>query len=348
MMTIRHADQQRLRTLLILWACALVSVCAAFATHFAQRLARGEAVIAAAVLPNFAQDLPQVRTIAITTPQGTYSLVRRANKWVMPERDNYPVSTQALSEFARDLSNLKFKALRTSDPAQFAQLGVADLSQPLSEPLNQGAQIRIKNATGFALHDLFMGQNAQAVFVRKAGTNDVYEADGMLPPFANLAHFLDLKVLDITADTIASVSGGRSNEARYDIVRRPDGGFAPVGGSANVTATTAAIALTTWEPQDVIAASALTSDPIATHTTNLRSGILIQISAYQEQGRNWVVVSANATDLSGQEAAAQINVRTDNWAFALDATSFENFTFSTQAIVNGPAASPLDQTNPLP
>ena len=69
------------------------------------------------------------------------------------------------------------------------------------------------------------GKKAAATFVRKAGTNQVFEVDGILPDLNSPVFWLDLKVIDVTAETIASVRGRQAGEAGYDIVRRPDGGW---------------------------------------------------------------------------------------------------------------------------
>jgi hypothetical protein len=324
-------NQARARAALFLCIAALGSTLIAAGSFWVQRSISGEKMIAGKVLPGFAADMPQVRTITILTKNGPYNLVRQGAIWIMPERGDYPIAAPALSELAKGLSDLTLKAARTSDPAQFARLSVDDPS-----PDSDGVLVTMKGATGQILNSLYVGQKGDALFVRKAGSNDVFEAQGMLPDMNNAAHWLDLKVVDVTAETIASVSGQRVGEGRFDIVRRPDGGFAPVGGQANVTATTAAIALTKWAPLDVMAASSLTQDPIASHVTTLRTGVTISVTAYQEAGRNWVVLSADspADDQSG--LGDKLNKRSDGWAFELNATDFADFTFPRSAIVNGP------------
>jgi Domain of unknown function (DUF4340) len=324
-------NKARARVAAILVIAAVASTAGAAASFWLQRSATGDSAIAGKVLPGFQADMPQVRTITIASGGTSYNLVRRGTNWVMPERGDYPVSPSALSALAKGLSELDYKAKRTSDPGQFARLGVDD-----PRPETGGALISIKGATGQILDSLHIGQKEDILFVRKAGSNDVFEASGTLPELSGAAAWLDLKVLDVTPETIASVSGEDKAQARYDIVRRPDGGFAPVGGVANVTATTAAIALTKWAPIDVMAASSLTSDPIASHVTSLRSGVTISATAYQEGGRNWVVLSGDATSPDQMEVANKLNQRTDGWAFELSATDFADLTFTRAAVINGP------------
>jgi hypothetical protein len=315
----------------MLLATALATSLLAVGSFWLQRTITGEKTLSGKVLPDFAADMPQVRTISITTRDGPFNLVRKGTSWVMPERDDYPVAPDALAGLAKGLSDLTYKVARTSDPAQFTRLGVDDPGRT-----SEGVLVSLKGASNQLLDSLHIGMKGEAVFVRKAGSNDVFEATGKLPSLSAPALWLDLSVLAVTPETIASVSGQRTGQARYDIVRRPDGGFAPVGGLANVTATTAAIALTKWAPLDVMSANSLTSDPIASHSTNLRDGTSITATAYQDRGRDWVVISAETSGDTSNESAAKINRSTDGWAFELSPTDFADLTFPKSAIINGP------------
>jgi Domain of unknown function (DUF4340) len=327
-------NKTRARIAMILVAGAALTSLMALASIWVQRSVSGTQTLSGKILPGFVADMPQVRTITITSKAGTYNLVRRGNSWVLPERGNYPVADENLSELAKSLSDLSYRSARTSDPGQFAKLGVDEPG-----PRSDATLIAIKGGTGQILASLYIGQKEDALFVRKVGSNDVFEADGTLPALGSPARWLDLKVLDITAETIASVSGQHTGEGRYDIVRRPDGGFAPVDGVANVTATTTAIALTKWAPVDVMAASDLTSDPVATHVTTLRTGLVVSVTAYEQDGRFWVAVSAYAQSADQSEAATKLNQRTDGWAFGLDGVAFADVTFKRDAVLRGPATA---------
>lgn len=324
-------DKSRARLAVILSIAAIATTALAAGSVWWQGRVSGEAALTGKVLSGFSADMPQVRVITIATPAETFTIVRRGNNWTMPERGNYPVTDAALSDFAKAMSELAYKGLRTSDPNQFAKLGVDD---PKSG--GTGTLITVKGATGQILASVHLAQIGQTTFVRKAGTNDVFEATGKLPDVMRAPIWLDLKVFDVLPENIASVSGQRRGEAGYGIIRRPDGGFAPVDGTPNVTATTSAIALTKWAPLDVKPASALTSDPVATHVTTMRDGLVISVTAYDEGERYFAAVSAQATTPEATLEAEKINQRSDNWAFALDATQFADLTFSKAAIENGP------------
>jgi hypothetical protein len=326
-------DKSRARIAKLLGLAAIATTTLAVGSVWWQGRVSGAATQTGKVLPGFTADMPQVRVITIATSRETFTIVRQGNQWVMPERDNYPVADAALSDFAKAMSGLSYKDLRTSDPNQFAKLSVDD-----PKAGGAGTLITVKGATGQILASLHVAQIGQALFVRKAGTNDVFEAAGAMPNVMSAARWLDLKVLEIMPESIASVTGKLRGEAGYSIVRRPDGGFAPVDGTPNVTATTSAIALTKWMPLDVKPASALTGDPIATHITNLRDGLVISVTAYNESGRYFAAVSADATTSETALEAQKINQRSDNWAFELDGTQFADLTFSKDAIANEPSS----------
>jgi hypothetical protein len=324
-------DKARTRAAVIMLAFAIASVAVAVGSVWVQRSVSGDQTLSGKVLPGFGADMPQVRTITISSKGQTYNLVRRGAAWIMPERGGYRVADAALSEFAKALSDLAYVTQRTSDPSQFAKLGVDDPAQG-----RDGALVTTRGATGQILTSLHIGQKETALFVRKAGSNDVFEASGTIPDLSLASRWLDLKVLDVTAEKIASVSGQYRGESGFDIVRRPDGGFAPIGGVANVTATTSAIAISKWSPIDVKPASELTRDPVATHVTSLRDGLVISLTAYEDDGRYFVAVSADARAPESNEAATTLNQRSDGWAFEIDATQFADLTFQKAAILSGP------------
>ena len=326
-------DKIRLRNAVILVSLATLTTLLVVGSHWVQRSMDGVNQMSGKVLPNFSAEMPHIRAIEIRTAQGAYTLVRSGAGWVMPERGNFPIAPEVLSVFAKDLSGLTYVSARTSNPAQFARLGV-------DEPNSGGssALVSMKGGDSQLLHSFHIGKKAEALFIRKVGSNDVFEVTGTLPTLNRPALWLDLKVIDVTPETIATVSGQHVGEARYDIVRRPDGGFAPLDGQANVVATMTALALTKWEPLDVMASSGLTSAPTASHSTSLKTGGTVQITTYQERDRNWVVLTAAATSEDQTDFVSKLNQRTNGWAYELSAADFADFTLPRDAILFGARA----------
>jgi hypothetical protein len=326
--SVHHPNKARLRTALTLCGCALASLVLAAGSYVLQPAISGTQVVSGKVLPEFAADMPQVRTITVQTAATSYSLVRQGSRWVMPERDNFPVSQAALSQLAKQLSDLSYVAARTSDPSAFARLGVDDPG-----PDSNGALVSIKGSTGQLLGSLHIGQKADAVFVRKAGSNAVFETTALKLEFAAPSNWLDFPTLDVLPENIASVTGQTASQPAYSIVRRPDGGFGPVGGVQNTAATACAIAMTNWAPIDVRAANGLTGDPVASHATTLKDGTVINVALYTQTDGNWAVVSADTTTGEATPKTTQINRRTDGWAFKLAGEQFDELTLSRRAIM---------------
>ena len=326
-------DKIHLRNAVILASLAILMTLLAGGSYWVQRTMDGVNQMSGKVLANFSAEMPQIRAIKIRTAQGAYTMVRSGAGWIMPERGNYPIAPEVLSVFAKALSGLTYVSARTSDPAQFARLGV-------DEPDfgSDSAVVSVKGKDNQLLHSFHIGKKAEAVFIRKVSSNDVFEVDGTLPILTRPARWLDLKVIDVTPETIATVSGQNVGEARYDIVRRPDGGFAPLGGQANVVATLTALTLTKWAPLDVMASSSLTSAPTASLSTSLKTGVTIQVTTYQERDRNWVVLTAATTSEDQTDFVSKLNQRTNGWAFELGTDDFAEFTLSRDAILFGTRA----------
>lgn len=273
------------------------------------------------VLPGFSERAAEAARVRVTTAEGAFTLARGAGDvWTMPERGGHRVDERALQGLARGLSTLRLRARRGEAAADHARLGVGD------PPADGAARVRVETAAGQVLADVMLAaprpDAPRARHVRRMGEATTFLAEGDLPPLDRAAGFLDLAVIDVAPEAIASVEAQVRGEA-YAIVRRPDGGLAPVDGAPNPNATAAALALTRWRPLDVRPAADLTAPPVAVHATRLRDGTTIEARAHDGgDGGGWIVLSA------GGPGAAAINARAAGWAYRLSAYDFADFVFS--------------------
>jgi Domain of unknown function (DUF4340) len=316
-----------------LWYLAGAALAIGFATaaHILAERATTPNRLSGLVLPDFAQISPQVTRITIATNEGNYSMVKQGQTWIVPERGGYPAIPDSINQLSRGLEALSYRAARTSDPDQHGRLGVADPAAG-----GDGALLSVLGASGPAFASLFIGMRGDDLYIRKPGSNEVFLAEADLPPLRSPAQWLDLNVIEVLPEQIATVSVALGDGTAYDVVRRPDGGLGPVGGVPNVNATTSALALTKWRPIDVAPAAEVAGTPVFTHKTVLRTAIEITASGYERDGRGWIKISASSTSPEGQAVAAKINARATGWAFALTPNDFADYNFSTQSVLKGP------------
>lgn len=294
-------------------------------------------------LPDFADLADTATLVSIETQAGAWTLVRGADgNWSMPERGGYPVDTGTLQSLARGLGAMKEVSARSSDPASHVRLGVADPPGP------SGAVVEVRDAAGTRLARIAIGPAGRAAggrppprHARRAGDDAVWLVAADLPPLDSVIAFLDLPALDIVPERIASVSVQGVGGA-YDIVRRPDGGFAPVGGTANINATAAALAISKWQPVDAARAETLVGPVVASHRTTLRNGVTVSATLRGHQGGSWFTLSA--TTASAEPGALAevraLNDRFGGWAYQLPPNVAADFNFARDSVLRGPRAQP--------
>lgn len=321
-------DAVRAKQALALGLAAIFSLGVAAASLGVPRLLRGEQSASGPVLKGFARSFDRMGRIDVSSARLSVSLVRGSQGWTMPQRGGHPIDAQALANVAKALSDLSLTAIRASGPEAAARLGLDD-----PKGGGQGTHLVVTSMAGETLYDVFLRQTQGATLVRFANQGAIYEAKGSLPRLDDVALWLNLKPFGIMPETIASVQAQMAGEPAYDIVRRPDGGFAPLGGSANPVATQTALALTQFAAEDVRASSSLTTQPLGTHTTFLRTGLHVAASFYQSKTGTCAAITAKADETGGQAAADAINKIAKGWCYDIPLTRAQTFMTPRGAIM---------------
>jgi hypothetical protein len=279
-------------------------------------------------LKGFARSFDRMGRIDIASARLSVSLVRGDQGWTMPQRGGHPIDAQALANVAKALADLSLTAIRATGPEAAARLGVDD-----PKGGGAGTHLVVTSTTGKTLYDVILCQTQGATLVRFANQDAIYEAKGSLPRLDEVALWLNLKPFEIMPENIASVQTQMAGEPAYDIVRRPDGGFAPVGGSANPVATQTALALTQFVAEDVRASASLTTPPLGTHTTFLRTGLHVAATFYQSETGTCATIAAKADETGGQAAADAINRIANGWCYDMPPTRAQAFMTPSGAIM---------------
>lgn len=330
------ADARRRRFLGLLWAAAASSLFAGGGLLALQDQRSGGRDNGKPLFPELEARKASINSITIASQAVRFSMLRSGDGWVMPQRDNFPVQQGQIDSLLNFLAGVTDSQPRTADPALFDSLSVAN-----PEDFGNGTRISSVDSTGAGALEVLVGQRGQAVYLRKAGDNQVYRAIGRLGDLREPAAWLDLEFPDIDPETIIS-----ANANGVEIVRRPDGGFTPVGGMPNANATATALAVTDFSPVDVRRATG--GRVVSRHVWTLQNGQSVEIETVaRDGGAGWVRVAASISpdaSASAGAAVADLNRKADGWEFLLPAPSFGNLTFSPDAILTGPQANPLAPT----
>jgi len=265
------------------------------------------------VFPNLAKHASKVTHISLISRSSQFDLVKAEAGWVLPQSDFYPVADTALSGLIKALTDVRYvRALPppTKLDAQASQIA----------PLKGGDGVLISLETKDKVHiaTLTLARRGEMTLAQLPRDEALYEISTVdWPPLDSPKAWLDLPRFDIAPERIATVELIRPDQDRLDIVRRPDGGFAPVGGKSSPTITDIALMLGRLEPQAVIAENKLSGAQAFSHSTSLKSGLIITLDGFESAGRVWVKVRIDASKAASPEEGDRLVKQTSGWAYAI-------------------------------
>ena len=200
------------------------------------------------LLPALAGELDSVTSLSVqkgsTTPSVTVH--KQGEQWTVAERANYPADVAKLRNLLLALSEAKIREEKTSDPANYAIIGVEDPTKPGAT----GAQIEVlaKNAKV----DVIVGKPVdQGNFVRRVGEKSSYIVEPGISFEAEPRYWIDTRLLNFSSDKIQSIQFKPDTGPAYTVhrvsepVRKTDDGKKtpnPTGAPAATPGATAAAA----------------------------------------------------------------------------------------------------------
>jgi hypothetical protein len=257
-------------------------------------------------------------------------LVKAEAGWVLPQSDFYPVADTALSGLIKALTDLRF--VRTLPPPTKLDAQVSQIA-PLQG--GDGVLISLESKDNVQIATLTLARRGEMTLAQLPGDETVYEISTVdWPPLDSPKAWLDLPRFDIAPERIATVELIRPDQDRLDIVRRPDGGFAPVGGKPSPTITDIALMLGRLEPKAVMAANKLSGAPAFSHSTSLKSGLIITFDGFESAGRFWVKVRTDTSKAASPEEGDRLAKKTKGWAYAIPPSSWTLLITPTPALLN--------------
>lgn len=285
------------------------------------------------LFPDFLNRKADIRSIRVLTRDTVYTLQYDESGWSMLEAGGYPVREDRISALASGLETLSWGDPRTRDTGKFDRIG---LGSPADDGL--GAQIDLYLSGGELFGQLISGRKANRLYGRLPDDDQAFTLQGDLPPLYSREAWLDLDVIDMQADAIASTVLMDATGATLRL-QRPIGGtirdFRPIGDlelQNQLVASAPALALARLSPIDVIAASALQTEPVYEHVTITFDGLEVTTKAYVELDGYYVTLRAVEAGL-GASRAESINQKTDGWAFKLQPFDWNDFTVPVSDLV---------------
>lgn len=177
--------------------------------------------------PGLAARLGQAATLEIRRHEGTLIIRRAGERWVLPDRNNYPIRDARLRELLTGLTELRLMESRGGNPENFARLGVDDPGAAGST----ASQLRLLDAQGAVMLDVTLGRRRmrtqgnvpEEVYLRRGAEAEAWLAQGRIPIEADAASWMDRDVANFPAERVRRVVVSRAGARPLTLTRNDAG-----------------------------------------------------------------------------------------------------------------------------
>lgn len=182
--------------IILLVSVFIISLGAAWAVYH-NRHDEGSLSEGDVVLPSLQEHLADVDHVHISSAGATpYTLQNLDTGWVVKERDNYPANFSKIRTLLEQLSNTKFYEPKTATPANYAILGVADITDVNSSGVL--VEVFVKNKS--EPYRLIVGKLAttwDGSYARLPDQAQSWLLDRQIPADSNITAWLNNSILAI-------------------------------------------------------------------------------------------------------------------------------------------------------
>lgn len=312
------------------------------------------------MFPNLTQRLQQAVKVVVVHQGQNLVIEKRTVQghvhWGVASRDYYPVRETKLRSMLTALTELRLMDQRTSDPKQYATLGVEDPGSPTS----QSDLLRVLDASGKPIAALIVGHRRvrsggnvpDEVYVRRPGSKQSWLAEGSLQVDSDPQLWLDRDIMNIDHSRIAKVTVTRDG-ATLEFTRDDDKlaltqpANHPKLDNYKLQDVSRALELLTFD--DVQAEKAPRADPIGTSVFTTSDGLAVTASLYQAPTKPNATVTTDHKVLAqftvtgtgkSKAEADRLQARLSGWTYELGAWKQSSLVPSLSDLTEPPSARP--------
>ncbi len=190
-------SRQRFIALMVAAALAISGALYLSAQRNRQRDTHG-----AALIPTLAGELNTVTALSVRRGSAapTVTVHEKDGRWTVAERGDYPADVAKLRKLLLALSDAKIVEEKTSNPANFAVIGVEDPSSPAAT----GAEINVTARDG--KHAVIIGKPVGGGnFARRSGGNASYSVEPGISFESEPRLWIDSRLLDVAVGGIQRI-----------------------------------------------------------------------------------------------------------------------------------------------
>jgi hypothetical protein len=292
------------------------------------------------VLPGLESAINSVTEVRISKGDGTRTTLERgASDWIIGER-GFPADSSRVRKLLLDLADLKVVEEKTSDPANYAELGVEDVTSP------RASGTLIELVEPHKTVSLIVGKPSgmQSTYVRAAKAGQSLLASPQVIPDADPRHWLDDSVIDLPETRVEAVRIQPESGPAYTITRAspkqldftvPD---LPHGRKlSSVTApNSVADALSSLTLDDVRKAAG-TGPVHATFETF--DGLTVDVSGRKDGASRYITLSAKSSSKATQDEAEKLNSRFGGWELEVLGYRYDSLFQPLEGLLEKPVAT---------
>ncbi len=161
------------------------------------------------LFPDFADKMAEVSTVNIRSASGEINVQQLDKKWVLTEKDSYPIQVEKIKALLLALSDLEKIEAATSKAELYTRVNVEDVTAKEAKSV----QVTAKNASGQSLLSIIIGMSKPAkgdstrreIFVRIPDDKQSWRVLGALSIDRTAIDWLDTILVDDNADDIQAV-----------------------------------------------------------------------------------------------------------------------------------------------
>ena len=354
------------RSLIILLALGAVAIAGGWYFGIASMPSEQRSADAGKLMfPDLAPRLQQATKVEVEH-QGQQMVIEKREvdgqvRWGLATRGGYPVREMKLRGMLTALTELRLVDQRTSDPKQFATLGVEDPSGPTSN----SDLLRVLDASGKPIAALIVGHRRvrtggnvpDEVYVRRPGDNQSWLAEGSLEVDADPQLWLDRDIMNIDHSRIAKVVVTRGG-ATLEFARADDKlaltvpADHPKLDDYKLQDVSRALELLTFDdvhPDDVHPDVAQPSGQIGTSVFSTSDGLTVTASVYTAPPKPTATLATDREVLArftvtgagkSKAEADKLQARLAGWTYDIGAWKQSSLVPSLADLTTAPSAKP--------
>jgi hypothetical protein len=274
------------------------------------------------MFPDLATKLKDARRVEITTKGNMTVIALKNGVWGVDDRGGYPVQETKLRGLLTGLTELRLAEPRTSDPAEYARIGLED---PTKDTKGTASLLQVLDGDGKPIVALIVGHRRtrtqggvpEEVYVRRPDDTQSWLAEGSVQADSDPQVWLDRNIINIAQSLITKIVSTK-NGATIELAR--DGDKLKVTQPADppkledYKVEDVGRALENLTFQDVRPINEPYGDKAGAAVFSTSDGLDITVTLYHLGKDSWTRFAVAAPD-RGKPEADRLNGKLSNWAF---------------------------------